>query len=80
MNQVPTAPSRPYTFSFDSKVPWSSVSNAFLRSKKITALTRPWSILHAQLFVVSRSAVTVECKLRNPDWLLHSKLLSVIKE
>ena len=41
--------------------------NAFLRSKKTTALTRPRSISIAQLSVASISAVSVECKDRKPD-------------
>ena len=40
---------RPYAFCFDSKIPWLTVSNAFLRSKKTTALTRPWSRVVATL-------------------------------
>lgn len=43
-----------------SKIVWLTVSRAFFKSRKTTALTLPLSILKAQLSVASSRAVAVE--------------------
>ena len=52
----------------------STVSNASFRSRKTTALTLPRSILKAQLSVVSRRAVTVQCKERKLDVMCRNDI------
>ena len=56
---------------------WSIVSNAFLRSMKMTPLIRPLSILSDQFSVASSRAVRVLCNDLKPGWQLASKSLSL---
>ena len=56
---------------------WSIVSNAFLRSIKMTPLIRPLSKLSHQFSVASIRAVKVLCSELKPDWQLASKSFSL---
>ena len=49
-------------YNLDNRISWSTVSNAFLRSRKATALTLPISIQ------ASNKAVTAEWSTWIPDW------------
>ena len=62
-------PSLPYVFNLDNRISWSTVSNAFLRSKKTTALILRRSILYAQSSVASSKAVS-DSRMKAPEpWL-----------
>ena len=54
-------------YNLDNRISWSTVSNAFLRSRKVTGLTLPISTQ------ASNKAVTAaEWSTWNPDWCLDN--------
>ena len=71
-NHCRAVPRIPQRSSLDKSILWSTVSNAFLRSRKTTPLIKPLSILVSQLFVKCSSVVSVEWLERKPDWFLTS--------
>ena len=54
------------------RISWLTVSKAFFKSRKTTALTFPRSKLYIQESVASRWAVTVEWIVRKPDRYLYN--------
>ena len=76
VNQISVFVSNPYHSSFFNKMEWSTVSNAFFKSIKTTALSRPSSVLLYHCFVASTNAVVVEWRGRKPDcWLFNNLLI-----
>ena len=64
VNQSPVIPLMPYFSSFANKMVWSTVSNAFFRSRKIARFTSFLSMVEYQESVLFIKDVIVEYSLR----------------
>ena len=60
LNSFWAVPLIPYCSSFRRRIQWSTVSNAFLKSKNRTPLIRPLSIFSSHWLVQCNRAVSVE--------------------
>ena len=75
LNHSTSIPSIPYTFSSLISISWSTVSNAFLRSRNSAKLALFLSILSYQLSETLIREVMVECSLRYANWLIVNFLV-----
>ena len=61
---------------FDRRIPWSTVSNAFFRSRKILILSLRLSMFENHVSVTLISEVRVLCNFRNACWHFANLLCS----
>ena len=53
---------------------WSNVAKAFDKSRNITMGSFPLSRSLPMISIISKDANSVECKVRNPYWILYKRL------
>jgi len=70
----------PFIFRIDRGIWWLTVSKAADRSSRIRTEDLEAALASLRASITESRAVSVECSLLKPDWLLSNRLFCVRKE